>query len=285
MRKETILLLVNFILILTIIIILPFPHAKKQQKINIDENQYTEVIPLKETIVEEPDWIEYSAIRKLDKSLGNVLSDIDAHMPAGHIYKDRDKVTWAHETTHGINANIRNQYKSNAFYCLNDKAVLISGPKIKKSNVTRIIPKELQGMSFGLYMAGQRAWDEVPLYILDEWVAYTNGSAAGLDLAKNNLWNDGNRSSTIQSMIEFNGYALGLLVAIKQLVPDYYNTDDGKQLIKFVKWNLKRSVVYLNESKNYPDFSDSRHDKALDILLNSKLYSEVKDLVGDFTQT
>ncbi len=41
-------------------------------------------------------------------SLGVVLGDIESRMPKGHQYSAQDKVTWAHETTHGINNSVRN---------------------------------------------------------------------------------------------------------------------------------------------------------------------------------
>jgi len=37
------------------------------------------------------------------------LHDIESRMPRGHSYRDGRHITWAHETTHGLNARIRNQ--------------------------------------------------------------------------------------------------------------------------------------------------------------------------------
>ncbi|GAG30156.1 unnamed protein product, partial [marine sediment metagenome] len=55
---------------------------------------------------------------KRANTLGGFLGDVDCQLPAGHIYADTDKVTHAHETTHGVNAiRLRNQQKSpNGYY-------------------------------------------------------------------------------------------------------------------------------------------------------------------------
>jgi len=36
----------------------------------------------------------------------HIINDIEQHMPPQHIYRDNDKITWAHETTHGLDAEI-----------------------------------------------------------------------------------------------------------------------------------------------------------------------------------
>ena len=39
---------------------------------------------------------------------GKVIQDLERRMPAQHPYRHSDHITWAHETTHGLQANIRN---------------------------------------------------------------------------------------------------------------------------------------------------------------------------------
>ena len=86
-----------------------------------------------------------------EKQLGKVLADIESKMPVGHQYKNSDKITWGHETTHGINSRVRNFYHTagnirNAFYCLDGKALLLSEPKgLFLHDVARKIPKSLRG--------------------------------------------------------------------------------------------------------------------------------------------
>ncbi|GAG85123.1 unnamed protein product, partial [marine sediment metagenome] len=59
--------------------------------------------------VPEVEWTEEEPLRNVP-NLGKVLSDIESHMPKGHIYSDPDRITWGHETTHGIHGRLRQKY-------------------------------------------------------------------------------------------------------------------------------------------------------------------------------
>jgi hypothetical protein len=61
----------------------------------------------------EPDVVftDEPQLRQVSEQLGKVLGDIESHMPAGHIYRDNDKITWGHETTHGIHSRLRQKYQ------------------------------------------------------------------------------------------------------------------------------------------------------------------------------
>ena len=64
-------------------------------------------------------WMTLAPMRQVNIE-PKELADIESRMPAGHIDRDSDLVTWAHETTHGINSRCRVWAGSgmNAFYCL-----------------------------------------------------------------------------------------------------------------------------------------------------------------------
>lgn len=172
-------------------------------------------------------------------------------MPAGHIYTDSDKVTWAHETSHGIASNLRQKFsdrgKINGFYCLNDRAAIIKEPKTTIRAAASRVPQSLKGDVFNLYLVQQASsWNDIPLYICDEYVAYSNGSAARKDLQIQD------RAETVQYMMEFNTYSIALAQAIKAQDPSY----DDKQFKAFLMWSIKRSMnIYNQESgaKNYLD--------------------------------
>jgi hypothetical protein len=218
----------------------------------------------------EPEWTEYPPVRNVT-DLGKILSDIESHMPAGHIYKDSDKITWAHETTHGINSNIRQKYsrgwgannnldiwgrsvwkaidgkpvfhagRINGFYCLNNKAAIINEPPTTMQAAAALVPKSLRGPVYQLYMVQQASsWGDTPLYIFDEWVAYTNGSECRIDLKIQE------RSETVSQMLEFDVYSLCLAMAIKKNASDY----DDTQFKKFLMWNIERSFsLYKGEER------------------------------------
>lgn len=122
--------------------------------------------------------------------LGKVLSDIESRMPSNHRYRfPDDLVTWAHETTHGLNSRIRNTnringIKTNAFYVMDGKGLIFEEPTdFRLSDVAPIIPANLRGGIYKLYMIDQQKyWNNEPLYMWDEWTAYTNGTLTRTDL-------------------------------------------------------------------------------------------------------
>lgn len=141
-------------------------------------------------------------------SLGEVLGDIESRMPRGHIYQfPDDLITWAHETTHGLNSKIRNDnrppgIKTNAFYLLDGKGlVMIEPPGLRLSDVAPLIPRNLRGRIYQLYMIDQqRWWNNEPLYMWDEWVAYMNGTFTRTDLGIES------RAETVEYMWEMAVY-------------------------------------------------------------------------------
>ncbi|RDJ35436.1 MAG: hypothetical protein DWQ19_11510 [Crenarchaeota archaeon] len=233
----------------------------------------------------EPEWVNYPPLREVT-NLGKVLSDIESHMPAGHIYRDSDKITWAHETTHGINSNLRQKYsrsyggrdvwgrsawkeidgkpvfhngRINGFYCLDNKAAIIEEPPTTMQAAAALVPQSLRGPVYNLYMVQQaRSWGDTPLYIFDEWSAYQNGSACRADLEIQE------RSETVSQMLEFDVYALALAMAVKKQAPNY----DDSQFKRFLMWSLDRSFKlykgesraqsYLQAWKTSPDAEDLR---------------------------
>tara|TARA_Y100000034_G_scaffold135112_1_gene205732 strand:+ start:5326 stop:6057 length:732 start_codon:yes stop_codon:yes gene_type:complete len=176
---------------------------------------------------------------------GKVLSDIESHMPAGHIYKDSDKITWGHETSHGIHSKLRMKFregkKINGFYVLNNRAVIIEEPRTTIQAAARLVPRTLRGGVYQLYMVSQaRSWGDTPLYVFDEWVAYANGAAVRRDL------NIQSRQETCQYMLEFNVYSICVAKAA--------NTNDP-QFKNFLMWHLDRSMKLYEANKSLGDTS------------------------------
>ena len=180
---------------------------------------------------------EFPKVRNVsDVKLGKILQDIDSHMPAGHRYIFANKLTWGHETTHGINATIRNQYKGpdvvNAFYCLYDRAVIIEEPAVTIRAVAATIPVSLRGPSYNLYLVQQAGgWNNRPLYLFDEWVAYTNGSEGGRELNYEGWYYE------LLQAHNFNVYCICLAKLVSEKCP-YYNDN---QFRAFLKWNIERT--------------------------------------------
>lgn len=177
---------------------------------------------------------------------GSALTDIVQHLPLsyGNTYADSDLVTYGHETTHGINSHARNNLnrtgrRANAFYCMNDRVALVVEPAIRKSQVAPYIPASLRGSRFGLYVTGSSSWDDTPLYLWDEWVAYTNGSEVALALHGAGLWRYGWRDA-VAGTLEFTAYALAVGAAVEALDPNYFQ--NNPQFRAFLAWNARRAM-------------------------------------------
>lgn len=182
----------------------------------------------------EPVWIDVPVFRPMAQCRGStVLADIESRMPANHGYAFPSlPMTWAHETTHGLNSNLRSGKPGvNAFYVLHGKAMLIREPKGRLSSVSQLIPPSLRGPSFQLYLIEQRRyWDDTPTYLLDEWVAYINGSCCGREISENG-WN-----FELLQACNFSVYSLAMAQSVSVSDPTY----DHTQLKEFIRYNASR---------------------------------------------
>jgi hypothetical protein len=217
-----------------------------------------------------PNLQEYKPIRQVG-NLGVVLSDVESHMPPGHIYSDSDKITWAHETTHGINSRLRQQtystgsvlvYKrmetlaqeKNALYVLNNRYAVILEPNTTIRQVSGLVPPSLRGGVYNLYLVQSTgSWNNQPLYLFDEWVSYSNGAACRKDLEIQS------RAETVQYMLEFNVYCICVAMAT--------NSTDN-QFKTFLQWHLERSMCIYKKNQGLGDLS--RSDNYLNIMRTSQ---------------
>jgi hypothetical protein len=153
-------------------------------------------------------WIDVFPTREVQ--LRGFLGDIESHLPNNHPYKSNDKITWAHEGTHGINARIRNSLGSsyNAMYVFQNLAFVAKEPNFKLADVAKTVPTELIGDGYQLYLVNQqRYWNNQPLYVFDELSAYVNGTSVGIEL--NVEYNRVEHS--FSKVLEFLGYSFVLL--------------------------------------------------------------------------
>jgi hypothetical protein len=222
-------------------------------------------------------------------SWGAVLTDIAQHLPSsyGTMYDDGDKITHGHETTHGINSHLRNYFnetgqKANGFYVLEDRGVIVVEPRIRKSQVAAFVPQVLRGPRFGMYITGQTAWDDRPLYVWDEWVSYTNGGAVGIDLADRGMWHYGSRDAVV-GQLEFTVYAIATAMAVERHDPEGFAAND--QLREFLAWNAKRAMDGYRRGAEIPDFHMSSQGPYYQALLEhpdaEPLRAFVRRLFGD----
>ena len=199
-----------------------------------------------------------------DPSWGAALTDIVHHLPRsyGDAYYDADTVTWGHETSHGIHAHIRNYLndtgdRANGFYVLDDRACLVREPMMRKSDVAPFIPASLRWWRYDLYITGSPDWDDTPLYVWDEWVAYTNGAEVGVDRNRRGLWTSGWRG-TVDGAIEFTVYAIAVGMAAEAHEPGYFAREPNFRA--FLAYNARRAVRLFREGRTLPDFAWDEQD-------------------------
>jgi len=230
-------------------------------------------------------WTTIKPISKVRTDLPTTLADIESHMPANHQYRSNRKVTWAHETTHGLNSRIRGgvielarendeiipmkieaSNDVNACYVLQDRAIILGEPDTKLSMIATNTPQSLRGMSFELYLKSQqRYWENEPLYVLDEWSAYTNGLSTALDTDGG----DGQYSDALQSL-EFMGYSLVLL--------QIHNPEE--ELRDFVKWQTVRTIALYNKSKN-TSLHSNKQESYINSLLTSNDTADLRSAISN----
>jgi hypothetical protein len=175
------------------------------------------------------------------------LTQIENHLHQryGNQYRDKDLVTWGHETTHGINSHIRNsQHNKPAFFHPPNIVILLDSPKITIADVAKVVPQSLRGSRYNTYLIqAQKDWNSYPLYIFDEWTAYVNGSLVGLEHQEKAV------TDVMVGPLEFSYYALSLCLAIEQKDPQFAQ---NKQFREFVAYEIKLSYLVYNKGITFP---------------------------------
>ena len=178
-------------------------------------------------------------------------------------YYSSDPDTYAHEATHGLNACIRNNYNStgelvNGFYLLEGRAIVVREPHVRKSQVANYIPTVLRNMDgtkrFNTYITGQTSFESNPLYIFDEWSAYTNGALEAISQFKTKNY----QTSAILlggGATEFMMYGTALGLAISEIDPSYFTREP--RFIPLYKHLVEKTVIQiLQGGVDYPRVVD-----------------------------
>lgn len=241
--------------------------------------------PLKPRPGSQVVWTDWKPQRnESNASWGVYLTDIVNHLPwsFGNQYRHpNDLNIWAHETSHGISSHISNTLNTSGrdiyyFYLGKDKAAGIKQPKIKISQIANLVPEKLQKGRFNLYFVKQReGFEDDPIYLYDEWVAYCNGAECGIELHPKKLYLP-NKTDEVWGVLEFTVYAGYTLIAQKKHDPNYNN----KQLLEFTAWNMERAMKLYHEGYQYEVFNWDEH-KYLEFLRNDSAASEFRTFIID----
>jgi hypothetical protein len=196
---------------------------------------------------------------------GPDLNDIGKHLPASYgdqYWFDGDGMTSGHETSHGIHAHLRNYEnhtgtRANAFYVLGNRAAFVTEPAIRKSDIKARIPMSLRGPRYQLYLVGQTAWDDTPLYVFDEWNAYINGAEVAIDQVQRGLYTGG-WTDAVMGPLEFSAYAIATAKTIAELDPQYFASN--LQFKRFTAWNIKRAMALYEQGRVMSQFEWADQD-------------------------
>ncbi len=219
---------------------------------------------------------------------GSWYKDFLSHMVDQNVFPDQ--ATISHEGTHGINSYLRNLKenikfrpigggvsvgRTNAFYLGNNIAILMEEPnKVKLSDCK--VPESLKGYRHQTYLINQqRYFENEPLYILDEFIAYINGAKAAYETQKNGTWTAG-RSDVMFGPVEFISYGLTLLDTIEKKEPEFLSkTPQFKETLAFM---VEEAMKLYSEAQNDPKLSIFKWEKADTILRNLRTSSDAEEL-------
>jgi hypothetical protein len=191
--------------------------------------------------------------------VGSFLADVESHLPPemGNQYRDQNRVTWCHETTHGVHSALRIRHHAPAFYPGGGRCALVEAPAVTLAEVAAVVPPQLRGGRYNLYLVKQqRDWSREPLYVWDEWVAYNNGTTTGIE--------EGGRSGPGMSddgvaCLELATYALAVSAAARRK-----GAPVSGQFKEFLAWELRRSLSLYSRAMALPAFAwpDRRLERA-----------------------
>lgn len=211
-----------------------------------------------------------------ETSIYNEVMNYSKDLPFGD---EHGRPTNVHETVHGINSSIRNDFykdKVNGFYAGNGYCILIKNPKLKLRQIKNYIPDALKGYRFKLYFEDQLGdWDDTPTYHIDEWSAYIAGAECAVDDAKNNIYHK-QKEDSVSGALEFSIYCTALCMATKDLDKEYWNDNcQMKQAINY--YLIKAEKVFFEGQTMFPS---EKQDKLLYSLRNHEDAKNIRDFLA-----
>jgi hypothetical protein len=255
-----------------------FINKYKKKYTKYSENQIEEIVELDNQIIPPlepffkeivPEFVKIPVYRHIIDD--TVLSDVISRSKS-QPFSFGTRSTRSHETTHGINSELRNFYtnslqkKVNGFYVLEGRGVIIEEPNIKKSQVNKFVPENLKSYRWKTYFVSQDYWEDRPLYIMDEWSAYIIGGKSCVQDYKSGIYKDG-WTDGVSGCLDFSIYTLALCMAIKEHDPEYWN--NNKQFKSFVFWQLNEAYKTFMEGRKIDSFKWDKQDFLLKELINS----------------
>lgn len=195
-----------------------------------------------------------------------------------NIVSGYERATNAHENIHMINAEYSNKKfgKLRAFYMAGERKVFYAkNPKLFKNDIKPMVPNSLRGYRFKTYLEQAQDWNNVPLYILDEWVAYIGGGMVALEDYENGKNRD--ISDRMCGALEFSIYTVALCMAIEQKDPEFWAQE--KEFKGFVQKMLDKSKTVFYKGRYVPDFASATQEKLLLSLKESEDAKPIREFI------
>lgn len=197
------------------------------------------------------------------------------------VNNDGSRGTSAHENIHFINAEYSNLTfgKQRAFYITGEKRVFYSTrPRLFKNDVRAFVPAALRGARYVTYIEQQQGWNDVPTYIMDEWVAYIGGGMVALEDFENKTHRD--ISDRISGALEFSVYTVALCMAIQEKDPEFWQRENAFR--GFVKDMLDKSYDLFQRGRFVRDFQSQKQEDFFDALQKSPEAAKIRDFLREW---
>jgi thiol-disulfide isomerase/thioredoxin len=179
-------------------------------------------------------WHQYKPIRQ--SSYGWPTSEVDSRLQPNNIYKEADQNGYIHEGIHGINGHLRaGKVRTNAAFYLGQQGLyaLLKEPPITLRDISRDVPQIWRDSIYQLYLVQQRQyWNNEPLYILDEAVAYLGGAIGEIHNPTNQ------QPYRISHCIQFNEFLIILLKYVNSLSESQYSNEDKAKLQRVIHFHI-----------------------------------------------
>jgi hypothetical protein len=223
----------------------------------------------------EPLWVNYPAVANHINET-TLYADIINHYSGSASYPDR--MTTAHETTHMVNNDIRNKYgkgfAGGGFYVGNNNAYVVDSPNFRKRQVANFIPEQLRASRFTTYVTGQQSWDDNPIYLFDEWIAYVNGGSVAVEQVKNGTYRDG-WTDAVMGMLEFTVYGSAVILATHQYDSGFF--DKFPDFILYTNYVMIKSLEVFNEGRVMNEFKWDQQEKYISLIpASTDIYNVIK---------
>jgi hypothetical protein len=152
---------------------------------------------------------------------------------------------------------------------MNGWAILVPQPRVKKSQIAALVPPSLRAERYPLYLLGMREYEDMSLYVCDEWVAYTNGATVGVDryVKGIDVVPPNEVDDTIFALLEFSVYSLTAGMAASVYDPAGFATN--AQLRAFLAWQSERAMTLFRSAILLPAYRWTETDGFYAALLRS----------------